>query len=202
MSVEPPKLPGGRAVGEARRRTWILMAAAIGYLFLQLLRSRGDDLVVFVIALPLGLALGVVLTMRIWRRSSRLARSARAAGALFGGTATVLIPELRIIPSIRPLLTHTKPARFSQGLVSGVILIERDRITWTPTGRAIRLNVPRFQFRRDQIVGVDTGGLPGWGDSAALAIRLNDGSSLTFQTHGLSRLRRALSEGGYSAADV
>jgi hypothetical protein len=182
---------------------WFLMAIAFGALFLQLLRSRSrDDLIIFVIALPIGLALGFILVRRIRGRSGRLARSARAAGALFGGTAVVRIPELRIIPSIRHLLTLTKQARLSQGMVTGAILIERGRITWTPTGRAIRLRVPRFSFSRDQIVGVDTGGLPGWGDSAALAIRLLDGSSLTFQTHGLAELRRALAEGGYPATVV
>lgn len=203
MSIEPPELPRSRAVGEARRRTWFLMAAGIVLLIVQLLRSRsGDDLIVFLIALPLGLALGFVLVMRIRRRSARLARSARAAGALFGGIAVVRIPELQIIPTLRPLLTRTKGGRLSQGMVTGEILIERDRITWTPIGRAIRLNVPRFSFSRDQIVGVDTGGLPGWGDSAALAIRLDDGSSLTFQTRGLAELRDALTQGGYPSAVV
>ncbi len=114
----------------------------------------------------------------------------------------IRLPQLRTVPRLRLLLAHTKLARFTQGMVNGTMIIEQGGISWTPNPRANRLRVPRIALGREQIGGVDTGGLPGWGDPAALAVRLSDGSVITFQTRRLADLRRALSEGGYPAAEV
>jgi hypothetical protein len=203
MSVEPPKLPGGRAIGDARRRTWFLIASGLGLVSIQLIRARLDgEWLATGLAIVGGLALGAVLVIRILRADVRRSAVARATGALFGGTATIRIQEVRLVPGLDSAFANTKRAGFTQGMVTGTLVIEHGGLSWQPNRRATRLRAPRFAIPRDQIAAVDAGGLPGLVDPAALAIRLTDGSKITFQTRRLRDLRGALEQAGYPAAAV
>jgi hypothetical protein len=57
-------------------------------------------------------------------------------------------------------------------------------------------------IRRDQFVATDAGGLPGVGGNAVVAVRLSDGSNLTFMTRRLGELEDALNRGGYPTGVV
>ncbi len=179
------------------------MLAITGTIFgISLLRSGQDGAVVVLGGLGGALVLGVVVVTRVRSEDRRRDRLAKAVGGLFGATGTIRLQEVRSSPMLAPSFSNTDRASLSHGLVTGDLLITRDGFEWTPNRRAKWLRVPAVKIQRSSIVAVDAGGLPGVGDPAVVAVRLTDGSVVSFITRRLVELRNALAQGGYAEGVV